>query len=586
MATRTPTGRVASLFAHVKDNWCQEFFDEMYVCTNGDCIEDAAITEDECTQIESIPCVQRLFRAAAAHERPDQLGSPGLRILDLCCGQGRHSIALATRHPRARILGVDQSEYLIQLARQRSLALGLGQVEFKQSDARQILAPSDTFDLVMVMGHSLGCLNDSDGAAVLKEISRVVRPGGSVIIEIPNSTWLLEHFSPSGWEWLDEPNLSDKNEDVKNETASRQLIACRERELSPDKKRMASREIVIDVLSGSVLRDQFYAVRLYSLDEMSSIMTDSGLQMRPDETIQVRGPQYEGTGDAGMLEARQIVVAMRPPFPALAAAANPQDALIYVHPHLQPGHDPLKGKMLRASASISAGTVILADVPYAMVPIQSGTAPRFICSNVCCRKLVSIEQTSRCPRACADRVNWCDDECRAAGELHHQLECTWLKEQSELLRVTEGEYDFTMLWMVLRLLIGRLVEMSAGSADSHTLTCDWEDRFQRGWQSFSETRSNLELWPRAQLDRWRRLIDTYLTTSILSTLQVSAEEALVVLCQEETNSFWLHDGVTGTFPVPEEPQSRGEPYALAVYPRACGFNHSCSPNVRKPPYLV
>ena len=57
------------------------------------------------------------------------------RVLDLCCGQGRHTLDLA-RRGHTHVTGLDRSRYLVTLARKRARAAGL-KASFHEGDARQ-----------------------------------------------------------------------------------------------------------------------------------------------------------------------------------------------------------------------------------------------------------------------------------------------------------------------------------------------------------------------------------------------------------------------------------------------------------------
>src|SRR6202047_4962512 len=73
-------GPVSDLERHLPSDWWRTLFNSLYLETDGDVIENDRNTADE---------VGLLIRSVGL-ERND-------RILDLCCGQGRHSLALARR---------------------------------------------------------------------------------------------------------------------------------------------------------------------------------------------------------------------------------------------------------------------------------------------------------------------------------------------------------------------------------------------------------------------------------------------------------------------------------------------------------
>src|SRR6516165_4677170 len=73
-------GPVSDLERHLPSDWWRTLFNSLYLETDGDVIENDRNTADE---------VDLLIRSIGL-ERND-------RILDLCCGQGRHSLELARR---------------------------------------------------------------------------------------------------------------------------------------------------------------------------------------------------------------------------------------------------------------------------------------------------------------------------------------------------------------------------------------------------------------------------------------------------------------------------------------------------------
>ncbi|KXG49176.1 uncharacterized protein PGRI_030460 [Penicillium griseofulvum] len=545
-------GHVNSLFPHIKKDWWKKLYNETYLLTNGDCVEIPAITEAECNELVRIPCVQQLLQTPESQ----------IKVLDLCCGQGRHSINLAKRFPSVSFRGVDQSSYLLGLAQERAIAEGVqGNTIFQEGDFRHIPEADSSFDLVILLGNSFGHYHDEGDLQSLREVSRVLKPGGIFIIDYVDGSWIRSNFSPSGWEWLE---------------GQKTLIACRERELSPDKTLLATREIVIDLESPRVLQDSFYSVRLYNMEEMDNLLKKVGLRRQAEDGLQLITPTREGTIDMGMMERRQLVVAHKPA-ESKGANALDEDAGVYVHPNLVQYYDSHKGRSLKVFAPVPAGTTILADVPYALTPSLDPSRPDdLICSNLKCRqRMTQSKESVRCQRNCIRDVAWCNIDCRTADQARHDFECAWLKIQGENLRQNEGEYTFAMIWTILRLLAGRHLELQAGSKPSKLYS--WEDRFKRGWESVDLLLGNREQWPQTQIQHWKRLAEQYLAHDIGSDLNLN--EMLDLICKEESNSFGLYPGETGIFPIPDPPVGRGSHYGLGIYPRATIFNHSCMPNV-------
>ncbi|MBP9891889.1 MAG: class I SAM-dependent methyltransferase, partial [Planctomycetes bacterium] len=94
-AART-LGPIPDLERHLPSDWWRTLFTSLYLKTDGDVVENDQNTVKE---------VDLLIKATGLE--------PNDKILDLCCGQGRHSLELARRGYR-HVTGVDRSRYLIR----------------------------------------------------------------------------------------------------------------------------------------------------------------------------------------------------------------------------------------------------------------------------------------------------------------------------------------------------------------------------------------------------------------------------------------------------------------------------------------
>jgi len=97
------------------------------------------------------------------------------RILDICTGSGDIAISIAKQNPSCRVIGVDVSQNMLQLARQK--ANGLANVEFRTADALDLPYQDAEFDIVFM---SFGLRNLSDLPKGIREMKRVTKPGGYV----------------------------------------------------------------------------------------------------------------------------------------------------------------------------------------------------------------------------------------------------------------------------------------------------------------------------------------------------------------------------------------------------------------------
>jgi ubiquinone/menaquinone biosynthesis C-methylase UbiE len=100
-------------------------------------------------------------------------------VLDVACGTGHGSVALARLLPRGRVTGVDFSAGMLDQARQKTAALGLGNVEFIERDMTALEFPSATFDVAVC---AFGLFFVEDMRTQLAHIASVVKPGGTVMV--------------------------------------------------------------------------------------------------------------------------------------------------------------------------------------------------------------------------------------------------------------------------------------------------------------------------------------------------------------------------------------------------------------------
>jgi len=113
----------------------------------------------------------------------------GARVLDVATGTGDLAIELARRvAPGGEVVGSDFAEGMLDRAREKSDGLDLGGVRprFEWADAMLLPYDDDSFDAATV---GFGARNFDDLGRGLREMARVVRPGGRVVVlEITNPT--------------------------------------------------------------------------------------------------------------------------------------------------------------------------------------------------------------------------------------------------------------------------------------------------------------------------------------------------------------------------------------------------------------
>jgi len=265
-------GPVLNLEEYVKPDWWRTIFNSLYLKTDADVVEDHNITKQE---VDLFSGILKL--------------SPEDNIIDLCCGQGRHSLELARRGFKY-IDGIDRSHYLIQKAKAKAKRDGLN-VKFREGDARKLSYPPDRFDVAILLGNSFGYFETiQDDLRVLKEVFRVLKPWGKLLIDVADGAYLRAHFQPRSWEWID-----------------KKYFVCRERSISLDKQRLISRELIAHVEKG-LITDQFYAERLYTHESLNELLKTANFS---DITLHGEiSPASQRNQDLGMMEKRIIVTAV------------------------------------------------------------------------------------------------------------------------------------------------------------------------------------------------------------------------------------------------------------------------------------
>ena len=121
------------------------------------------------------------------------------RVLDVAAGTGDLTVALAKAMPQCGVTGVDLSEAMLAIAREKARRAGLdGRLTFLCGDAERLDFPDGEFDAVTV---AFGVRNFGDIPAGLRDMRRVLRRGGvAVILELsipqnPVIRWLYGLYS-------------------------------------------------------------------------------------------------------------------------------------------------------------------------------------------------------------------------------------------------------------------------------------------------------------------------------------------------------------------------------------------------------
>ena len=118
---------------------------------------------------------------------------PGLSILDVCCGYGRHAIELAKRG--YEVTGIDLSPKQIGVAIQRAKEAGLA-INFVVGDAREMKFQNE-FDITLNLFLSFGYFQEEmDNLKMLEKIARATASDGLFLMDLWNREKQIRDFTP------------------------------------------------------------------------------------------------------------------------------------------------------------------------------------------------------------------------------------------------------------------------------------------------------------------------------------------------------------------------------------------------------
>lgn len=158
-------------------SWYESFFDERY-------LRFYPALRRHPVAHEEARCVARALEL-----------DPGAAVLDLGCGTGRHSVALALQGHA--VTGLDLSPQLLGQAR-RSAADSGAEVTWLQRDMRDLddLGP---FDACVSLYTAFGFLGDQEDQEVLHQVKACLRAGGRLLLDLTNFLGYLRRFPPEVW---------------------------------------------------------------------------------------------------------------------------------------------------------------------------------------------------------------------------------------------------------------------------------------------------------------------------------------------------------------------------------------------------
>jgi SAM-dependent methyltransferase len=142
------------------------------------------------SQAERYDSINRRFAQRIVAELDPR---PGERILDVGCGNGALSLAVAPRvAPSGSVCGLDLSGPMLAVARRRAEDAGLDNVSFEQGDAQEHPLPEATFDATT---SRFGVMFFEDPVAAFANLGRALRPDGRLVFacwqELLRNAWIM-----------------------------------------------------------------------------------------------------------------------------------------------------------------------------------------------------------------------------------------------------------------------------------------------------------------------------------------------------------------------------------------------------------
>jgi len=249
-------------------DWWKTIFDETYLVTDGRTVCDDKLT---CGEVDFLEEVLKLKKPWP--------------ILDLCGGQGRHSLELCRRGFQ-NLTVLDYSRVLNEIGREKAQKEGLNAL-FVQKDARNTGFPDEKFRVIIIMASSFGYfIDENQNAKILREAFRILMTKGSLLMDLPNREYVLKNFTPRSWH-----------------EADKDIVVCRQRRLEEDI--IHSREVVISKREG-LIRDATYCIHLYSPQKITTMLTSAGFS---SVTIHKDFVSHDEERDYGLMTNRMIVIA-------------------------------------------------------------------------------------------------------------------------------------------------------------------------------------------------------------------------------------------------------------------------------------
>ncbi len=193
---------------------------------------------------------------------------PGSKVLDLCCGVGRHALEFARRG--YVVTGVDATATYIREARRKAKHEGL-EISFFKQDMRRFRR-TNTFDVVINLFTSFGYFRTQrDDVRVATHMCTALRKGGFFVIELMGKEVLARIYRPRDWYEL------------------QGMMIMEERTPSNDWSTLENRWIIV---KGNRKKEFRFKLRFYSAVELCTLLKQAGFR-KTDVYGDLTGAPYD-----------------------------------------------------------------------------------------------------------------------------------------------------------------------------------------------------------------------------------------------------------------------------------------------------
>ena len=181
---------------------------------------------------------------------------PPMRVLDIGCGNGRHTLEFARRGYRP--VGIDVASTYLDAARNDAERSRLN-VEFRLGRGSE-LREEEVYDFVLAYNHTLGFMSEDELAEHLRRVHRAIKPSGSFLLVLAGPKLVPGQVKGPTRDWGEKEGRFILSQKVIDDAGFRHETS-----------------IVIDIVSGEV--KEFYETqKAYSLDDVLARLNHAGFR--------------------------------------------------------------------------------------------------------------------------------------------------------------------------------------------------------------------------------------------------------------------------------------------------------------------